>query len=174
MKCFICRRSAASFGNEKVIKHLWDHGAKINIPDVNKMTPFLCAVTAGRLDCGRLLLEYGADVSALDARGRSCLHLAVENEQEEMIALLVQNKSRTKLVNLAEPEKERTPLHYAAMAANIKVKHRSPRKFVSVENLRGMLRRSRSTRGDGRGLSGGEGGGAIRSKKDRDVGQKIT
>lgn len=134
LKYFIYLCSAASFGNDEVIKHLWDHGAQVNIKDVNKMTPFLCAVTAGRLECGRLLLEYGADISALDAHGRCCLHLAVENEQEQMVALLVQNRARSKLVNHSEPGKERTPLHYAAITSNTKVKHRYPSYFISLEN----------------------------------------
>jgi ankyrin repeat protein len=75
------------------------------------------------VECGRLLLEYGTDISTLDNEGKCCLHLAVEKRQENMVALLLQNKARSKLINHCEPGKERTPLHYAAIAANTKVKY---------------------------------------------------
>ena len=85
------------------------------------MTPFLCAVTAGHTDCACLLVEYGADIMAMDNQGRSCLHLAVESEQEEIVAFLLKKKGGCQLLKRHEPKQERTPLHCAAITGNVKV-----------------------------------------------------
>lgn len=113
--------SAASFGNSDAIKYLWNHGATVEIKDIHKLTPLLYAVTAGQFECTCMLVEYGADILTLDNNGRSCLHIAIENEHEDLVKFLLDKKPGKQLINKYEPGKESTPLHYAAITGNIKV-----------------------------------------------------
>ena len=84
------------------------------------MTPFLCAVAAGQTYCAELLLESGGDIAARDKFQRSCIHLAVGNEKESVLKMLLE-RSRSGLVNVPDLH-ERTALHYAAYSSNIRVK----------------------------------------------------
>ena len=84
------------------------------------MTPFLCAVAAGQTDCTELLLEAGADITAREKFQRSCIHLAVEHEEEGVLKTLLQ-KSGSGLANVPDVS-ERTALHYAASSSNIRVR----------------------------------------------------
>jgi len=68
-----------------------------------------------------MLIEYGADIITLDNNGKSCLHLAIENEHEELVAFILDKKAGKQLINKCEPGKEWTPLHYAATSGNLKV-----------------------------------------------------
>ena len=83
------------------------------------MTPFLCAVAAGHTMCAKLLLEYGADITARDKYQRCCVHLAVENDKEEVLKMLLERPGLG-LTNVPDIH-ERTPLHYAALSTNIRV-----------------------------------------------------
>lgn len=114
--------SAASFGNSDAIKCLWNQGATVEIQDVHKLTPFLYAIAAGHSACACMLVEYGADILQVDNNGKSCLHVAIENEREDLVAFILEKKAGKQLINKYEPGKEWTPLHYAAMAGNIKVR----------------------------------------------------
>ena len=65
-------------------------------------TPLHVAVTSpkaleGRLECARLLLDAGAGLATVDARGNSALDCAVERqgEQPEMLALLRNHGKRS-------------------------------------------------------------------------------
>lgn len=84
------------------------------------MTPFLSAVAAGHTDCAKLLLESGVDVKPRDMRLRCCVHLAVENEKLETLTMVL-SETGSELVNAGDYV-ERTPLHYAAIVGDVKVR----------------------------------------------------
>ena len=83
------------------------------------MTLFLCAVAAGHTRCAELLLECGANITARDKYQRCCIHFAIENDKEEVLAMLLQ-RPECELINAPDIH-ERTPLHCAALSANIRV-----------------------------------------------------
>ena len=84
------------------------------------MTPFLCAVAAGNIECAKILLESGADMKARDKYQRCCVHLAVENDKEDVLKMLME-KCESGIINVPDVH-ERTALHYAASTANVRVK----------------------------------------------------
>ena len=88
--------------------------------DANGLTPFLCAVASGQTKCAQLLLDSGADIMARDKFQRSCIHLAVENEEEIVLRMLLE-KSGSGLANVPDVY-ERVPLHYATSTSNIRVR----------------------------------------------------
>jgi ankyrin repeat protein len=55
---------------------LRQRGAKLEVYDDNRWTPFLAAVRAGNIDMARLLLESNCDSSAVDKVGGCALHIA--------------------------------------------------------------------------------------------------
>ena len=57
---------------------------------------------------------------ARDKKMRSCLHLAVQKEREMVLELLLR-ETGTEIVNLPDWS-DRTPLHYAAMTTDVKVR----------------------------------------------------
>ncbi len=83
------------------------------------MTPFLCAVAAGHTNCAKILLESGADLAARDKYQRCCIHLAVENNKEDALKMVLE-RSGPGLVNIPDVH-ERTALHYAAVSTNTRV-----------------------------------------------------
>lgn len=94
----------------------------MNIHDGEGRSPFLNAVAAGHIDSVRVLLKLGADVNATDLLMKTCVHIAVENEQLKMLAVLLQ--SRPGITNLYKADLwDRVPLHYAAKSKDIKVKY---------------------------------------------------
>jgi len=78
-------------------------------PDVNSQqeTPLHNAAELGRNECAAILIEYGADVNATDARGLTPLHLTAS------LAIAQQLIERKADIN-AESLAGATPLHLAA------------------------------------------------------------
>ena len=119
---FLCTlfSRAAQFDHTKIISLLVENGAKVNIQDCEGRSPFLVAVAAGNIGSARALLKLGADVNATDLLMKTCVHIAVENEQLKMLALLLESHPGT--ANLYKADLwYRVPLHYAAKAKAIKV-----------------------------------------------------
>ena len=93
----------------------------MNTHDGEGRSPFLNAVATGHVSSARVLLKLGADVNATDLLMKTCVHVAVENEQLKMLAMLL--KSRPGTTNLYKADLwDRVPLHYAAKSTDIKVK----------------------------------------------------
>ena len=84
------------------------------------MTPFLCAVAAGHTNCAKTLLESGSEITARDKFQRCCIHLAVENDTEDVLNMLLE-RCGPGIINVPDVH-ERTALHYAASSTNIRVK----------------------------------------------------
>jgi len=112
---------ASQFNHIKLISLLVEKGAKVNIYDGEGRSPFLNAVASGHIDSARALLKLGADVNATDLLMKTCVHIAVENKQFKMLAMLLESRQGT--TNLCKADLwDRVPLHYAAKSKDIKVK----------------------------------------------------
>lgn len=77
---------AAQMGNAAAMHALLRHRA-----DVNAGGALLTCAADGRLDCVRLLLHYGVDVSVTDSQNRSALQLATENRHVRLAGLIGQH-----------------------------------------------------------------------------------
>ena len=71
-----------------VLRLLLEHGADINMQDVNGLTPLQWASFDGALEVVRLLLEHGADVEAKNSYGKTALQEAAQGEHDEIVKLL--------------------------------------------------------------------------------------
>ena len=108
------------FNQLNLIEFFVEKEAKINARDSEGRSPFLNAVAAGHVDCARVLLKIGADLSAADLHMKTCLHIAVENEHLEMLSMLLESRAGVSCLNRGDL-KDRVPLHYAAKTRDIKV-----------------------------------------------------
>ena len=117
--CTLFSRSA-QFDHTNIISLLVENGAKVNIHDGEGWSPFLVTVAAGNIGPARVLLKLGADVNATDLLMKTCVHIAVENEQLKMLEFLLESRPGAASLYKADLW-DRVPLHYAAKAKDIKV-----------------------------------------------------
>ena len=83
---------AASNGFFNVVRLLLDYGADVNIPDIDGYTPFHYAASQG-CNLIELLIEKVSNVNLRTKRGRTPLYIAVKNQHEQIIKLLLEHKA---------------------------------------------------------------------------------
>ena len=111
---------AALLNQTKFIEFLLEREAKLGVRDSDGRSPFLNAVASGHVESARFLLNRGADINATDLLMKTCVHIAVENEHLDVLAMLLESPSGVS--NLQESDfLDRVPLHYAATTQDIKV-----------------------------------------------------
>ena len=62
---------------------------KVDAMDTNDSTPLHQASKNGHVDCIKMLLDNGATISCIDKDGKTCLDLAVENNQKDACLALI-------------------------------------------------------------------------------------
>lgn len=102
---------AAHGGHAGVVRVLLDHNRSlVDVRNRDQMTPLHFAARYGHVSAAAALLEYGANIEAKDAAGRTALYLATFFEQVSMVQFLVARKANVK----AQTSFKHTPLHQAA------------------------------------------------------------
>ncbi|KAK3742362.1 hypothetical protein QZH41_019298, partial [Actinostola sp. cb2023] len=106
-----CLHLAAKHNQAQIIQLLLNQKIAINPLDNNYKTPLMWAVSRGCNEATKMLLTNGADVSLLDHRDRTLIHLAVGNHTT--LSLLLQNRVVHTLIKCKDRTGS-TALHYAA------------------------------------------------------------
>ncbi|KAJ8262238.1 hypothetical protein GJAV_G00164160 [Gymnothorax javanicus] len=76
-------------GNTTIARILLENGAQPNIPDKHtRSTPLHDAARGGFLGTVAILLQYQADVNAMDCNGRRPVDLAKMNGHQDVVAIL--------------------------------------------------------------------------------------
>jgi ankyrin repeat protein len=83
---------AAREGNEEEVKRLLDADPLLlEREDDRGDRPLAWAASSGQLGVSRLLIERGANIDVTGCEGKTAIHYAVEEEAEEVVALLLDN-----------------------------------------------------------------------------------
>ncbi|KAK1345381.1 hypothetical protein QTO34_014092 [Cnephaeus nilssonii] len=98
---------------------------------------FHLAATKGHVECLRVMITHGVDVTAQDTAGHSALHLAAKHSHHECIRKLLQSKCPAENIDTSG----KTALHYAAaqgclQAVQVLCEHKSP---VNLKDLDGNI-----------------------------------
>ena len=100
-------------------KSLLESGARLDCNDKDNFTPLMLAVWKGQNEIVKFLVDQGASVYVKDMDDKNLLHLAIEEDNDDTLALLF-NTPAKRLTD--SPDKEfLTPLHYAARFGNVEV-----------------------------------------------------
>lgn len=101
---------------QEVVGKLLRQAASLGIREVAHNRSLLFSATLYKLsDIANLLIEMGADVDIKDAKGRSALSIAAENDRSSIIAVLLNWGASIEL----RDNNRRTPLSLAAMNCNL-------------------------------------------------------
>lgn len=89
-----CLWAAVFHDDRKAIRLLIDCGAQVD-PRHEEGTPFVAAIGWSRFDAAKLLLELGADVDAVDTKGRTALHqMLAKNSDKKHLRMIVAHGAR--------------------------------------------------------------------------------
>ena len=91
---------AARDGRAEIARMLIAAGAKVNLPDANKITPLSMAITNNQPDTADLLIQNGAEINSADFWGRTPLWAAVEMRDIEYSRSGEHNVDRERLLQL--------------------------------------------------------------------------
>jgi hypothetical protein len=100
---------ASSWGDEKAVRYLLEHGAQINLRDKLGRTALHLTIRPAHVETLKLLLEYGADIAIKDNEGNTPLHLAVLRQNEEITKILLEKGAPLDIPN----NNNETPLDLA-------------------------------------------------------------
>ncbi|XP_063694250.1 ankyrin repeat, PH and SEC7 domain containing protein secG-like [Bolinopsis microptera] len=87
---------AAEAGHRTTVKVLLEAGAKFNVPDLNEETPLHYSARAGQEDTTKALINKGANLAKVSQFGDTPLLTAIRNNNENVIALLLQSEQWNK------------------------------------------------------------------------------
>jgi ankyrin repeat protein len=91
---------ASRDGRAEIVRMLIAAGAKVNLPDANRITPLLMAATNNQPDTADILIKNGADINAADFWGRTPLWAAVEMRNIEYSRTGQHDVDRDRLLQL--------------------------------------------------------------------------
>jgi hypothetical protein len=87
----------SSFNEPGIVRSLLDHGAIPNVRAEGRtdgLTTLHRAILKGRIEMVRLLVEHGANVEMKDQRGRTPLDLALAEQRDDIINLLLEHRTK--------------------------------------------------------------------------------
>ena len=81
----------AASGNTISVQIILKEGVDVDSRSDNFKTPLMRAAMSGHVECMKLLKHSGADAFAVDAKGRTVLHLAVASNRLAVVKWLLEN-----------------------------------------------------------------------------------
>ena len=81
----------AASGNTISVQIILKEGVNVDSRSDNFKTPLMRAAMSGHIECMKLLKHSGADAFAVDAKGRTVLHLAVASNRLAAVKWLLEN-----------------------------------------------------------------------------------
>ena len=81
----------AASGNTSSVQIILKEGVNVDSRSDNFKTPLMRAAMSGHVECMKLLKHFGADAFAVDAKGRTVLHLAVASNRLAAVKWLLEN-----------------------------------------------------------------------------------
>ncbi|KAI1295721.1 ankyrin repeat-containing domain protein [Xylaria venustula] len=104
---------AAQRGQTSILQTLLQQDMDSDGRDSHGLTPLMHAVANGHVEAVGLLLEHGAQITALDASRRSALHWAVKTRREAILRLLLSHTDQANELFLLDTYDDagHTPLH---------------------------------------------------------------
>jgi len=91
---------AARDGHTEIARILIAAGAKVNLPDANKISPLVMAITNNQPETADLLIQSGAEINTADFWGRTALWSAIEMRDIEYSRSGEHNVDRDRLLQL--------------------------------------------------------------------------
>ena len=82
--------SAAS-GDTSSVQDLLQHNVNVDSRSDDFKTPLMRSAINGHIECMKLLKQFGADEVAVDAKGRTALHIAVASNQSKVVQWLLKS-----------------------------------------------------------------------------------
>ena len=81
----------AASGNTISVQNILKEKVNVDSRSDNFKTPLMRAAMNGHIECMKLLKQYGADEIAVDAKGRTALHIAVASNRLVAVKWLLEN-----------------------------------------------------------------------------------
>ena len=81
----------AASGNTSLVQDLLKERVNVDSRSDNSKTPLMRAAMNGHINCLKALKQYGADEAAIDAKGRTALHIAVASNQLAVVNWLLES-----------------------------------------------------------------------------------
>lgn len=126
---FLEIHKAARDGNTALAQQLIEKGAKVNLPDMDGVTPLHSAAKNNHLELATVLLKHHADPSLLTKDGWDALHLAAWREHPEMVNLLLSYGATAN----RKTDRGWTVVHMAAFKGNVPILDTINRDWASFQ-----------------------------------------
>lgn len=133
---FLEIHKAARDGNTALVQQLIQNGAKVNMADLDGITPLHSAAKNNNVELATVLLKNHADPSILTTDGWDALHLATWRENAEMVDLLL---SYGATANRKTMERGWTVVHMAAFKGNTGILDTINREWPAYQGVKPAL-----------------------------------
>lgn len=113
---------AVEFGDAEIVQMILARGANVEVKNDKGKTPLHVAIKMKKFDIIELLIEETVDVNIkLNERGKSLLHLAIENECVDAVRHLLNKGALLDYAYTAKHSRVSTPLQLAVVICNEKI-----------------------------------------------------
>jgi ankyrin repeat protein len=89
--------NATAMTNVKELKRILEIGVDANIRGRDQKTPLMFGAQYGNTEILKLLTDHHADIFAIDAKGKTALDYAIENNQVQNVSFLIRLDKRIKV-----------------------------------------------------------------------------